>query len=135
MTLQEVIRMQISHWTGLFTNVWEQKRARLRYEDFKQKNQDFLTAVKVARHKVVSHSDQNTYKQDERVGAYVEGLDDQYFDSLHTLISECYQDQSWGPLPRVVTIHQRGYRTVHGEVMQSLCWQLSCSTSLFHVRR
>lgn len=69
------------------------------YEKFRSDNRDFIAAVKTVRHKVISHSDLATYQKGACVGIYRKGFDEQYFISLHALLSNCYVDQNWGTFP------------------------------------
>jgi len=69
------------------------------YKKFREVNAEFVEAVKLVRNKVTSHSDLEVYKSGELVGSFTEGQDEKYFDSLHGIISEGYNQLGFGPFP------------------------------------
>lgn len=66
------------------------------YEKFRVDNGDFIKAINVSRNKVVAHPDLEVYKSGEPVGGFPEGLDREYFDSLHRIVSEGYKESGLG---------------------------------------
>ena len=70
------------------------------YNEFGNDNKEFIEAIREARNKVVAHSDWEIYTSDALVGAFSEGLDKKYFDSLHKIVSDGYKELSLGPFPK-----------------------------------
>lgn len=66
------------------------------YERFQADNVDFIKAINVARNKVVAHPDLEVYTSGKAVGGFSEGLDKEYFDSLHRIVSEGYEELGLG---------------------------------------
>jgi len=62
------------------------------YHKFKEANKDFIEAIREARNKVVAHPGLEVYTSDAVVGAFFTGLDENYFNSLHKIISEGYME-------------------------------------------
>jgi hypothetical protein len=69
------------------------------YERFRSNCRDFITAVRTARHKVISHSDLAAYELGVPVGAFGEGQDERYFAALHDVINENLEGVNLGPFP------------------------------------
>jgi hypothetical protein len=69
------------------------------YKKFCEVNAEFIAAVKVARNKVTAHSALTVYKSGKAVGDFTMGQDEKYFDSLHEIISEGYNQLGFGPFP------------------------------------
>ena len=62
------------------------------YNKFLEDNKEFLEAIKDARVKVVAHRDLQVFTSAGGVGAFSAGLDEDYFNSLHEIISEGYSE-------------------------------------------
>ncbi len=69
------------------------------YKKFLSDNNEFIEAIRKARNKVIAHPDLKVYTSHELVGAFSEGLDEKYFDSLHKIISQGYSELGLGPFP------------------------------------
>ncbi len=69
------------------------------YEKFLEDNKEFIEAIRKARIKVVAHRDLKVYTSDAVVGAFSAGLDEDYFNSLHKIISEGYTELGLGFSP------------------------------------
>jgi hypothetical protein len=63
------------------------------YNKFREDNKEFIKAINKARVKVVAHRDLKVFdSRDDKVGAFTAGLDENYFNSLHEIISEGYKE-------------------------------------------
>ena len=62
------------------------------YKKFLEDNKEFIKSMKKARVKVVAHRDLGVFNSPDGVGAFPEGLDENYFNSLHEIISEGYKE-------------------------------------------
>ena len=69
------------------------------YNKFLEYNKAFIEAIKDARVKVVAHRDLSVFNSPDGVGAFSTGLDDNYFNSLHEIISEGYRELGLGLFP------------------------------------
>ncbi len=69
------------------------------YEKFLKNNKEFMEAIREARNKVIAHPDLKVYTSDDVVGAFSAGLDEDYFNSLHEIISEGYEELGLGFFP------------------------------------
>ncbi len=69
------------------------------YNKFLEDNKEFIKAIKKARVKVVAHRDLKVFNSLDGVGAFPEGLDEKYFNSLHKIISEGYEELGLGFFP------------------------------------
>jgi len=57
------------------------------YTKFLEDNKEFIEAIKKGRVKVVGHRDWEVFNSPDGVGAFSAGLDENYFNSLHEIIS------------------------------------------------
>ena len=62
------------------------------YNKFVEDNKEFIEAIKKGRVKVVAHRDLGVFNSPDGVGAFSAGLDENYFNSLHEIISEGYRE-------------------------------------------
>ena len=62
------------------------------YNKFLEDNKEFIEAIKKGRVKVVAHRDFEVFNSPDGVGAFSAGLDENYFNSLHEIISEGYRE-------------------------------------------
>ena len=69
------------------------------YNKFLEDNKEFIKAMKKARVKVVGHRDREVFNSPDGVGAFSAGLDENYFNSLHEIISEGYRELGLGFFP------------------------------------
>lgn len=69
------------------------------YKKFKEDNKEFIEAIRTARVKVVAHRDLEVFNSPDGVGAFPAGLDENYFNSLHEIISEGYKELGLGFFP------------------------------------
>ena len=69
------------------------------YNKFIEDNKEFIEAIKKGRVKVVAHRDLGVFNSSDGVGAFPEGLDEKYFNSLHKIISEGYRELGLGFFP------------------------------------
>jgi len=69
------------------------------YKKFCKENAEFIEAVKRIRNKVTSHSDLAVYKSGRRMGGFSHGLDEKYFNSLHEIISDGYDELGFELFP------------------------------------
>ena len=69
------------------------------YNKFLEDNKEFIKAINKARVKVVAHRDLGVFNSGDGVGAFPAGLDENYFNSLHEIISEGYKELGLGFLP------------------------------------
>ncbi len=69
------------------------------YKKFLGDNKEFIEAIKKARVKVVAHRDLGVFNSPDGVGAFSAGLDENYFNSLHEIISEGYRELGLGFFP------------------------------------
>lgn len=69
------------------------------YNKFLEDNKEFIAAIKKARVKVVAHRDLRVFNSLDGVGAFSAGLDENYFNSLHEIISEGYKELGVGFFP------------------------------------
>ena len=59
---------------------------------FREDNKEFIEAINKTRVKVVAHRDVKVFTSGVGVGAFPAGLDENYFNSLHEIISEGYRE-------------------------------------------
>ena len=83
----------------IVTNCVKSNNYKNSYNKFCKDNTEFIKAVKRVRNKVTSHSDLVVYKSGKAVGAFTADQDVKYFDSLHEIISEGYNELDFGPFP------------------------------------
>ncbi len=69
------------------------------YNKFRENNKEFIEAIHKARVKVVAHRDLGVFNSPDGVGAFSAGLDENYFNSLHEIISEGYRELGLGFFP------------------------------------
>ena len=69
------------------------------YNKFLEDNKEFIEAIKKGRVKVVAHRDLGVFNSPDGVGAFSAGLDENYFNSLHEIISEGYRELGLGFFP------------------------------------
>ena len=83
----------------IVTNCVKSNNYKNSYNKFRKDNTEFIKAVKSVRNGVTSHSDLGAYKSGKAVGAFTTDQDVKYFDSLHEIISEGYNELDFGPFP------------------------------------
>lgn len=66
---------------------------------FKNENAELIEVVCQARKKVIAHNDLNALDSACRFGAFEDGADDNYFRTLHQVVSRLYERAGIGPFP------------------------------------
>ena len=69
------------------------------YSKFLEDNKEFIGTLKKGRVKVVAPRDLGVFNSPDGVGAFPAGLDEDYFNSLHEIISEGYKELGLGFFP------------------------------------
>jgi AbiU2 len=76
---------------------WGEQRHNV--EEIHANLQDLWERLKLARNKTLAHNDLESVMADAVIGAFPEGADDNYFDTLQTLVNEVHQKWLGAPYP------------------------------------